>query len=125
MDLGYVPLGTVNDHPLEMLKTLDLPKLTFPVLGMQVGVPDQKPQLKPRLPLQFTCFEGKYNKDFDVKELRNYDKVVTTYYDLRDSNRRIDSFTKQITGAKLENHETDRDELPEELHQQELCLDWK
>lgn len=34
MGLGYVPLGTVNDHPLEMLKTLDLPKLTFPVLGM-------------------------------------------------------------------------------------------
>ena len=33
MGLGYVPLGTVNDHPLEMLKTLDLPKLTFPVLG--------------------------------------------------------------------------------------------
>ena len=125
MDLGYVPLGTVNDHPLEMLKTLDLPKLTFPVLGMQVGVPDQKPQLKPRLPLQFTCFEGKYNKDFDVKELRDYDKVVTTYYDLRDSNRRIDSFTKQITGAKLDNHKTDRDQLPEELHKQELCLDWR
>lgn len=92
---------------------------------MQVGVPDQKPQLKPRLPLKFTCFEGKYDKDFNVKELRDYDKVVTTYYDLRDSNRRIDSFTKQITGAKLDNHKTDRDELPEELHKQELCLDWK
>lgn len=36
MGLGYVPLGTVNDHPLEMLKTLNLPKLTFPVLGMQL-----------------------------------------------------------------------------------------
>lgn len=125
MGLGYVPLGTVNDHPLKMLKTLDLPELTFPVLGIQVGVPDQKPQLKPRLPLEFTCFEGSYNKDFDVKDLKNYDQVVTTYYDLRNSNRRIDSFTKQITGAKLNNHETDRDELPEELHQQGLCLDWK
>ncbi|URW70722.1 NADPH-dependent oxidoreductase [Lactobacillus kefiranofaciens subsp. kefirgranum] len=125
MDLGYVPLGTVNDHPLKMLKTLDLPELTFPVLGMQVGVPDQKPQLKPRLPLNFTCFEGSYNKDFDVKDLQDYDQVVTTYYDLRDANRRIDSFTKQITGAKLNNHETDRDQLPEELHQQGLCLDWK
>ena len=48
MGLGYVPLGTVNDHPLDLLKALDLPELTFPVLGMQVGVPDQKPQLKPR-----------------------------------------------------------------------------
>lgn len=35
MNLGYVPLGTINDHPLQMLETLDLPKLTFPVLGMQ------------------------------------------------------------------------------------------
>lgn len=125
MDLGYVPLGTVNDHPLAMLKTLDLPKLTFPVLGMQVGVPDQEPQLKPRLPLQFTCFENEYKKDFKVADLKDYDQVVTTYYDLRDANRRIDSFTKQITGAKLANHKTDRDQLRDELHQQELCLDWE
>lgn len=60
-----------------------------------------------------------------MKDLQDYDQVVTTYYDLRDANRRIDSFTKQITGAKLNNHETDRDQLPEELHQQGLCLDWK
>ncbi len=125
MNLGYVPLGTINDHPLQMLETLDLPKLTFPVLGMQVGVADQEPQLKPRLPLKFTCFENSYPKDFDVKDLKDYDQVVTTYYDLRDSNRRIDSFTKQITGAKLNNHETDRDQLIEELHKQGLCLDWK
>lgn len=57
MGLGYVPLGTINDHPLAMLDVLDLPKLTFPALGMQVGVPDQDPQLKPRLPLKFTTFE--------------------------------------------------------------------
>lgn len=68
---------------------------------MQVGMPDQKPQLKPRLPLKFTCFEGSYKKDFDVKDLKDYDDIVTTYYDLRDSNRRIDSFTKQITGKNL------------------------
>ena len=49
MALGYVPLGTINDHPLKMLEVLDLPKLTFPALGMQVGIPDQEPQLKPRL----------------------------------------------------------------------------
>lgn len=91
MGLGYVPLGTVNDHPLDLLKTLDLP----------------------------------YKKDFDVKDLKDYDDIVTTYYDLRDSNRRIDSFTKQITGKKLDLHETDRDQLPEELHKQGLCLDWK
>lgn len=125
LGLGYVPLGTINDHPLEMLTALDLPKLTFPALGMQVGVPDQKPQLKPRLPLEFTTFENNYPRDFAVKKLRNYDDVVTTYYDLRDSNKRIDSFTKQITGDKLNDKVIDRDQLTKVLHQQELCLDWK
>lgn len=125
MGLGYVPLGTINDHPLAMLDVLDLPKLTFPALGMQVGVPDQEPQLKPRLPLEFTTFENDYPRDFAVDNLKDYDQVVTTYYDLRDTNKRIDSFTKQITGEKLNTKAIDRDELPELLHKQELCLDWK
>ncbi len=125
MGLGYVPLGTIDDHPLAMLDVLDLPKLTFPALGMQVGVPDQEPQLKPRLPLEFTTFENYYPRDFTVDKLKDYDQVVTTYYDLRDTNKRIDSFTKQITGEKLNTKAIDRDELPELLHKQELCLDWK
>ena len=125
MGLGYVPLGTINDHPLAMLDVLDLPKLTFPALGMQVGIPDQDPQLKPRLPLEFTTFENEYPRDFAVDSLKDYDQVVTTYYDLRDTNKRIDSFTKQITGEKLNTKAIDRDELPELLHKQELCLDWK
>ncbi len=125
MGLGYVPLGTINDHPLAMLDVLDLPKLTFPALGMQVGIPDQDPQLKPRLPLEFTTFENDYPRDFTVDNLKDYDQVVTTYYDLRDTNKRIDTFTKQITGEKLNTKASDRDELPELLHKQELCLDWK
>ena len=125
MGLGYVPLGTINDHPLAMLDVLDLPKLTFPALGMQVGIPGQDPQLKPRLPLDFTTFENDYPRDFTVDNLKDYDQVVTTYYDLRDTNKRIDSFTKQITGEKLNTKAIDRDELPELLHKQELCLDWK
>src|SRR5699024_6768305 len=65
MGLGIVPLGTVNDDPKAMLKVLDLPELTYPALGLQVGVPDQEPQLKPRLPLEFTIFENEYPRDFE------------------------------------------------------------
>ncbi|MGL5900059.1 MAG: NADPH-dependent oxidoreductase, partial [Lactobacillaceae bacterium] len=68
---------------------------------------------------------NEYPRDFKVDKLRDYDQVVTTYYDLRDSNKRIDSFTKQITGAKLDNRIVDRDQLPKLLHQQELCMDWQ
>ena len=90
MGLGIVPLGTVNDDPKAMLKVLDLPELTYPALGLQVGVPDQEPQLKPRLPLEFTTFENEYPRDFEVSELKDYDEIVQTYYDLRDANRRIE-----------------------------------
>lgn len=124
MGLGYVPLGTINDHPLALLDVLELPKLTFPALGMQVGIPDQKPQLKPRLPIEFTTFENNYPRDFKVQKLHNYDQIVTTYYDLRNSNKRIDSFTNQIIGDKLNDKIIDRDQLPKLLHKQELCMDW-
>ena len=88
-------------------------------------MPDQEPQLKPRLPLKFICFEDSYPKDFDVKDLKDYDQVVTTYYDLRDSNRRIDSFTKQITGSKLTKQTIERDKLAGLLKHQGLALDWQ
>lgn len=125
MGLGCVTLGTINDHPKKLMEVLDLPPLTFPVLGLQVGVPDQKPQLKPRLPQKFISFDNEYPRDFKVSELKDYDKVVRTYYDLRDTSRRIDSFTHQITGSKLNAAHIDRDQIPEVLHAQGLCLDWK
>lgn len=69
--------------------------------------------------------ENDYHRDFTASDLKDYDRVVTQYYDLRDANRRIDSFTKQIAGAKLDNHETNRDKLAAALQQQGLALDWK
>lgn len=113
-----------NDDPKAMLKVLDLPELTYPALGLQVGVPDQEPQLKPRLPLEFTTFENEYPRDFEVSELKDYDEIVQTYYDLRDANRRIDSFTNQINGKKLNTHQNKRDDIVEAIHSQGLALDF-
>ncbi|MFT8825827.1 MAG: NADPH-dependent oxidoreductase [Liquorilactobacillus mali] len=121
MGLGAVILGSVNNNPKELLEVLNLPKMTFPILGLQVGIADQKPQLKPRLPLDAIFFENDYH-EINVSDLKEYDEVVQTYYDLRDSNRRIDSFTKQVSSKKLGTKETLRDELLEVLHEQGLCL---
>ena len=46
MGLGGVILGSVKNDPIELIRVLDLPKMTFPLLGLQVGIPDQDPQLK-------------------------------------------------------------------------------
>ncbi|MFR6642402.1 MAG: hypothetical protein ACLUQN_02460 [Megasphaera sp.] len=32
--------------------------------------------------------------------MKDYDAEMEEYYDLRDTNRRVDSFTKQIAGKK-------------------------
>ncbi|KRK11376.1 NADPH-flavin oxidoreductase [Ligilactobacillus pobuzihii E100301 = KCTC 13174] len=122
LGLGTVFLGSIVNDSAKMVKILNLPVLTFPVLGLQVGIPDQQPQLKPRLPLDFRTFENEYNYDHTLSDLADYDKNVQTYYDLRNSNQRIDSFTAQINSAKLNHKKTKRDEILNTLHRQELCL---
>lgn len=123
MGLGTVPLGSINNDPQKLIDVLDLPKMTFPVLGLQIGIPDQEPQLKPRLPLNLIAFEDTYPRDLQLTALKDYDQVVTTYYDLRDANQRIDSFTDQIAGPKLDIHSTKRDQIIHVLHNQGFCTD--
>ncbi|KRL01356.1 NADPH-dependent oxidoreductase [Liquorilactobacillus capillatus] len=123
MDLGAVILGSINNDPFALLDVLELPPLTYPILGLQVGQADQQPQLKPRLPIEFTFFENTYQRQVDVKQMSDYDQLVQTYYDLRAANRRIDSFTKQITSQKLNCHKTKRDDLWRAIQSQGLCRD--
>ncbi|WP_251574218.1 NADPH-dependent oxidoreductase [Limosilactobacillus agrestimuris] len=123
MGLGGVVLGSIKNDPEKLIQVLGLPKMTFPILGLQVGIPDQEPQLKPRLPLNQITFDNDYPRDFSIDDLKNYDQTVTTYYDLRDANKRIDSFTNQVNGPKLNNHETSRDKLLQTLHDQGLALE--
>ena len=125
MGLGGVILGSIKNDPTKLVQVLKMPKMTMTLLGLQVGVPNQAPQLKPRLPLDFIAFENHYPRNFNVKDLADYDRQVTQYYDLRDANRRIDSFTKQITGSKLNHGDSGkRDELAQVLHDQGFALDW-
>lgn len=126
MGLGGVILGSIKNDPARLVKVLSLPKMTMPLLGLQVGIPDQQPQLKPRLPLDFVAFDNAYPTDFNVHDLADYDQRVHQYYDLRDANRRVDTFTNQINGAKLNLGDPDqRDELAKVLQEQGLALDWK
>lgn len=46
-----------------------------------------------------------------------YDQEMTTYYDLRDSNRRVDSFYEQVV-KKSNLRQSRREELIEDLRKQ-------
>lgn len=100
LGLGTVFLGSILNDNDKTSELLELPELTFAVLGLAIGYKDQEPQLKPRLPQDIMFFEESY-QTFDnyVEALKDYDDVVTTYYDLRDANKRIESFTNQITAG--------------------------
>ncbi|QIK70784.1 NADPH-dependent oxidoreductase [Erysipelothrix sp. HDW6C] len=120
LDLGTVILGSIQNDAQQMIELLQLPKHTFPLLGLAIGYPNEQPQLKPRLPQSFIHFENSY-KQFDNLNtaLHDYNNVVTTYYDLRDKNNRVDTFTNQVTNSMLQKHPKRMKNL-EVLHNQDL-----
>lgn len=97
LGLGTNHLGNVHNDEPAIIELLDLPKYTFPVLGMTLGHPNQEPQIKPRMDAQLRIFENSYQEPESWTEaLADYDAEMTTYYDLRNENRREDSFTNQV-----------------------------
>ncbi len=97
LDLGTVYLGSILNDSSKMCEILDLPELTFPVLGLGIGYPNQTPQLKPRMDMNLRVFENKYKTYSNfLDEIEDYDDEMTNYYDLRDANRRVDCFSDQV-----------------------------
>lgn len=95
--LGAVYFGSILNNPAKVTDLLKLPHLTFPIIGHGLGYPADRPQLKPRMPKQFRIFENKYQILPDYHDaFREYDALMEQYYDTRDINRRVDSFTKQV-----------------------------
>ncbi|WP_295269086.1 NADPH-dependent oxidoreductase [Veillonella sp.] len=98
---GTVFFGSILNNVPKMIELLKLPELTFPVVGVGIGVPNQKPQLKPRMPREAYVFDDSYTVfDSYLELLEDYDEEMEQYYDMRDTNRRVDSFTKQVAGKK-------------------------
>uniref|UniRef100_UPI00083183FB nitroreductase family protein n=1 Tax=Alicyclobacillus kakegawensis TaxID=392012 RepID=UPI00083183FB len=91
--LGTVILGGVGAVP-ELDEWLDLPGNVIPLVGLAVGVPDEMPEQKPRLPQSAIFFENKYNRDLkDMVE--KYDKCIEEYYAHRTSNQRITNWSQR------------------------------
>jgi nitroreductase len=95
--LGAVYFGSILNDPDEIIRILGLPELTFPVLGVGFGIPNQAPQTKPRMPIHLRYFENRYDKQPSYLPLiAEYDKEMETYYDLREQGKRSDNFSGQL-----------------------------
>lgn len=110
LDMGAVYFGSILNNYDRIIELLKLPKYTFPVVGLGFGYPDEKPQLKPRIPIEFKVFENEY-KQYDnyLETFSEYDEVMTTYYDTRDNGRRSDCFTDQVVSKFMAMNEIRRD----------------
>ncbi|VEI13993.1 NADPH-dependent oxidoreductase [Trueperella bialowiezensis] len=112
LGLGVTHLGSVLNDYAATIKVLELPKYTFPVLGMILGYPNQDPQLKPRMAATLRVHTDTYQEPESWTDaLADYDEEMHTYYDLREANRRVDRFTDQIVRKFIE-APSERNPLP-------------
>ena len=117
LGIGTVYLGSIHNNLPELMDILELPELTFPALGLAMGYANQEPQLKPRMDMNFRFFENTYRKEaYTLDEFKAYDEVMHTYYDLRNANQRVDTFTDQI--AKTYEKPSARTNFLEEIQNQ-------
>ena len=122
LGLGTTYLGSIIGDVRRVIKALRLPTRTYPILGLLVGHPAQDPQYKPRLPREIAVGTDSYPElDDHLDALTAYDAEVEQYYDLRDTSRRVDSFSAQMARA-LGQGAASRAPVLEVLHEQLLCL---
>ena len=100
LDMGAVYFGSILNDSAKIIEILDLPELTFPILGLGFGYPNQEPALKPRMDLSLKVFENEYKfQESYLDSIEDYDKEMAQYYDLRDTSKPLDTFSKQVVGA--------------------------
>lgn len=79
LGLGTVPIGGIRKNPEEVIELLELPKYTFPMVGLAVGYPVDESHKKPRAP--FNSF--KHNESYDIKAVEDsinlYDEQMEKY----------------------------------------------
>ena len=108
--LGYggVIIGLVRYKSVEVAELFNLPDYTYPVFGIALGVPNQKHDVKPRLPLENVVFEEEYQEQ-TAEVIEAYDRVQTEYAGARAtttwSQRLADQFGQPEPSSTRENLE--------------------
>lgn len=94
--LGIVYIGGIRSNPQEVSRLLHLPDLVYPVFGMCVGVPDQNPGKRPRLPMRTVYHENTYDTNKAREGIEEYDRMTRQYYLERTKGTRDTTWSKEM-----------------------------
>lgn len=84
--LGTCPVGYVRTvDPDAICKLLKLPVEVFPVCALAMGHPANKPELKPKEPLDLLFFKNVYGVEGMSGKLMEYDREIVRYHETRSS----------------------------------------
>lgn len=76
LGIGGVMVGGIRNNPVEVCRLLGLPELVYPVMGMSLGYPEEKPMPKPRLPLTGLWFSETYDTGAIDDAVAEYDGTI-------------------------------------------------
>ncbi|ULL13988.1 oxygen-insensitive NADPH nitroreductase [Paenibacillus sp. H1-7] len=94
---GICYIGGIRNNPQDVSVLLQLPQLTYPVFGMCVGVPDQEPSSRPRLPRHAVYHSDAYDKEKVTLGTQQYDDTMHEYYKERTNGKTLTTWSKGIT----------------------------
>lgn len=90
---GICYIGGVRNKPAEISELLELPDHVIPLFGLTVGIPDEKNEVKPRLPVEAILHEDTYKEEKYEEILPRYDEQMNTYYRSRSKNMKDNGWT--------------------------------
>ncbi len=88
---GICFIGAVMNAPDLIIELLQLPKKTFPLFGLVIGVPEEVPERRPRIPVEYLVHSDRYHDytsaDLDriyevmnpITRRRNYLRLIKKY----------------------------------------------
>lgn len=96
LGLGIVYIGGIRNQIAEVADLLGLPELVSPVFGMCLGVPDQEPLLRPRLPLPAVLHKNGYDREETMAQVKEYDKTLSSYMQERSSGKQTATWSEMM-----------------------------
>ncbi|WP_257348335.1 oxygen-insensitive NADPH nitroreductase [Pseudalkalibacillus decolorationis] len=99
MGLGICFIGGLRNNLPEVANVLKTPDRVIPLFGLCVGVPDQQPGQKQRLPMENLYHVDEYMQDDEQfkQQLSRYNEDISNYYQKRTEGKRSHTWTEIVT----------------------------